>query len=156
MTTRASRGIVTVTSLRLCSRAPETMMESWRGIHNPVYVAPGPGRPGGLSDDAELRALRARHVAGSVAGADHEAVGPGPQGAALEPAREVDRVHPGDARLGEAALERDPAPAAKAGAVAVDREPAAAGPAQGAVLLDGERDARGFAEPVDDRCARAH
>src|SRR5215210_6309077 len=99
MTARASRGIVTVTSLRLCSRAPETTMESWRGIHNPVYVAPGRRRPGRLSDDAELGALRARHVAGGVAGTEHEAVGARPQRAPLEPAREADRVDPGDARL---------------------------------------------------------
>src|SRR5215210_2387993 len=159
MTTRASRGMETVTSLRLCSRAPETTMESWRGIHNPVYVAPGRGagaRPR-LADDAEVRPARARHVARGVACPDDEPVAAGAQAAPLEAAREARRARPGRAGLGEAALQRDPAPAAGARAVAtlVRRDPAAADAAEGPVLLDREDHPRGLAQRVGDRRAGA-
>src|SRR4051794_27040721 len=42
MTTSASRGSSTVTSLRLCSRAPATTMDSWRDIRLPLGSR-GPG-----------------------------------------------------------------------------------------------------------------
>src|SRR3954447_10632172 len=38
MTTSASRGSSTVTSLRLCSRAPATTMDSWRDIRLPLSL----------------------------------------------------------------------------------------------------------------------
>src|SRR4051794_34734151 len=118
MTTRASRGMETVTSLRLCSRAPETTMESWRGIHKPVYVAPGTRALAELPDDAESGAARARHVARGVAGADDQPVAAGLERAVPEAAPEADGGRPGGARLGEAAPQRDPAHAPRARAVA--------------------------------------
>src|SRR3712207_3233909 len=41
MTTSASRGSSTVTSLRLCSRAPVTTMDSRRDIRRPFECMPG-------------------------------------------------------------------------------------------------------------------
>src|SRR5918997_2736434 len=38
MTTSESRGSSTVTSLRLCSRAPATRMDSWRDIRTPLSL----------------------------------------------------------------------------------------------------------------------
>src|SRR3954469_5757856 len=117
---------------------------------------PPDGRTPRLPDDAENRAPRARHVARGVARADDEAVAAGPERAAPEAAGEADGGRPGRARRGEAALERDPAPAARTGAVAGRAgEPPAAGAAEGPVLLDGEGDARGLAERVGDRRADA-
>src|SRR4051794_39339900 len=158
MTTRASRGMETVMSLRLCSRAPETTMESWRGIHNQC-MSPAderaPARPR-LADDAESGAARARHVARGVAGADHQAIAAGLEPAVPEAPGEAGRARARGARLGEAALERDPAPAARAGAVAGRAgEPLAADAAQGPVLLDREGDPRGLAERVGDGRAGA-
>src|SRR3954463_3955695 len=41
MTTSESRGSSTVTSLRLCSRAPATRMDSWRDISLPLILRRG-------------------------------------------------------------------------------------------------------------------
>src|SRR3954447_18141338 len=70
MTTSESRGSSTVTSLRLCSRAPATTMDSWRDIrpplslgnprteeHERVFVLPalcGSEQPGVLELGAEV------------------------------------------------------------------------------------------------------
>src|SRR4051794_7723776 len=117
---------------------------------------PPDGRTPRLPDDAENRVPRACHVARGVARADDEAVAAGPERAAPEAAGEADGGRPGRARRGEAALERDPAPAARTGAVAGRAgEPPAAGAAEGPVPLDGEGDARGLAERVGDRRADA-
>src|SRR4051812_10246608 len=119
-------------------------------------MSPPDGRTPRLPDDAENRAPRARHVARGVARPDDEAVAAGPERAAPEAAGEADGGRPGRAGRGEAALERDPAPAARTGAVAGrPGEPPAADAAEGPVPLDGEGDARGLAERVGDRRADA-
>src|SRR5215213_6074098 len=101
MTTIASRGMETVTSLRLCSRAPETTMESWRGIHNQC-MSPPDARPGTiprLADDAESGAPRARHVARGVTRPDDQPVAAGLEPAVPEAAAEAGGGRPGGARL---------------------------------------------------------
>src|SRR3954469_19140790 len=92
MTPRASRGMETVTSLRLCSRAPETTMVSWRGIHNQC-MSPPDGRARAiprLADDAENGPPWVRHVARGVPGADHQPVAARLERAAPEAALEAD------------------------------------------------------------------
>src|SRR3954452_10023764 len=54
MTTSASRGSSTVTSLRLCSRAPVTTMEFWR-----LDIRPPPSLRGRRMESANKCSLRA-------------------------------------------------------------------------------------------------
>src|SRR4051812_33529970 len=79
MTTSESRGSSTVTSLRLCSRAPETTMEFWREDIRPL---------------SSLRAVRTEKANGCSLGArnpDRRAQQPGVQQLGLEIGEE--RLH---------------------------------------------------------------
>src|SRR4051812_24931471 len=59
MTTRLSRGSSTVTSLRLCSRAPVTTMEFWR-----LDIRPPPSLRRGRTSSSNRRSLGAGNAHG--------------------------------------------------------------------------------------------